>query len=126
MNDHNHDNEFQVLREYDKAFERIMRGESSDNVVMTCSECMDIVRKRGQKRLAALVTQGLQGRKVFVKVRFQDPDGTVEHMWVNVKAIKQKRQLIKGKLDSEPVMVTHVNYGDTVEVAFEDVEDVLV
>ena len=49
-----------------------------------------------------------------VKVAFQAADGTVEHMWVSIPGTEDD-QLV-GTLESHPVRVDHLKYGDRVIV----------
>jgi hypothetical protein len=50
----------------------------------------------------------------LVKVRLQSADSKPETMWVDVTGVEGHRLI--GKLDNDPVCVTHLKYGDTVYV----------
>jgi uncharacterized protein YegJ (DUF2314 family) len=59
----------------------------------------------------------------FIKSPFKDREET-EHMWTVVIAIKN--QQFVGVLDNVPVSVKNYTIGDTVAIAFDDVEDFIV
>ncbi|MFC0515220.1 DUF2314 domain-containing protein [Mucilaginibacter angelicae] len=64
-----------------------------------------------------------EGDELFryaVKTNFVEGDNT-EHMWVQVDRFKDG--LFIGKLANKPSAITHIKYGDPIEVSQHNVED---
>lgn len=60
----------------------------------------------------------------FVKKAFTAKNGRIEHMWVKVRTVNPKGQLV-GRLDNEPVNDCGVNYDDVVHLEVAEIEEVI-
>src|SRR5688572_27516950 len=60
----------------------------------------------------------------YVKVGFvtEDPEKK-EHMWVEVTKVSPDGRTVIGTLANEPIVITHMNFGDEVSLLREQIED---
>jgi uncharacterized protein YegJ (DUF2314 family) len=63
----------------------------------------------------------------FIKISFKGKgeDKRVEHMWVKIDRVDSANDVMVGKLENDPIIALHLQFGDTIRCQPWEVEDVL-
>ena len=95
---------------------------SDPNVIGVCAGCGEARKAEWQKQNPDLYI----GVGMYIKMAFRDadahPDVPVEHMWVRITVVHDQ-QRFEGVLDNDPVLVTLLKCGDTVQLVRSDIEE---
>lgn len=90
--------------------------EEENNVHLFCGSCLDKSKKDFQNRFNkySLEVGG------YVKKKFVE-NGKSEHMWVKIIGLKEN--IVIGLLDNCPLWISSLNYGDILELGFDEIEN---
>ncbi len=91
------------------------------NVGLICSDCAKDMRKPDPKFAKKPVNYFL---KKNVKIKFISHDGGREYMWVLVKSRGKGDKELRGTLNQDPVLCTHLHDKDPVSLNRSDIIDV--
>ena len=101
------------------------KTEGINNMGWVCNECNALRKQKVQKAIAGYSLSSFIGQ--YVKIAFETGNdmADTEHMWVEIEGISDNGKL-SGKLANEPQFCKSLSYGDPINVALEDIEDVFV
>lgn len=84
------------------------------NIQQICPECND------ERQLAFRNSGVIPKENEWVKIRFTQEDKQPEHMWV--KLFMANNPFYMGTLDNEPLGLTNIKFGDTVNLEYSQIE----
>ena len=95
--------------------------EDPNNIVVVCADCTKERKNKMQEKLKNIDPKTLIGK--YVKKGFLGENNKVEHMWVEIIGLSKDGKLI-GELNNDPIVITHLQSGDVIELDISEIEQI--